>query len=276
MPVQQHTPWRLIIDPQPASGAWNMAVDEAVFELMDSGQSLPTLRLYTWTPPCLSLGLAQPVSDVNLVYLAQSRWELVRRPTGGRAILHTDEITYSVIGPLGDPRLSGTVIESYQKIGGALLKALNIIGLEAEMAESAIDPNKKLSPVCFEVPSIYEMTVAGKKILGSAQARRRKSLLQHGSLPLFGDLTRITHCLVFEDETDRQKAAARLLEHATNVKIVTGKQIAWDEATSAFIEGFEEKLNLKLLPGSLSRDELALAEKLYTEKYNNIEWCQHR
>jgi lipoyl(octanoyl) transferase len=263
-------------DPQPASGAWNMAVDEAVFELTDSGRNLPTLRLYAWTPPCLSLGLAQPVSDVDPLYLAQAGWDLVRRPTGGRAILHTDEITYSVTGPLDDPRLCGSVIESYQKIAGALLKALNLIGLDAEMAESTIDPNQKLSPVCFEVPSIYEITVAGKKILGSAQARRRKSLLQHGSLPLFGDLSRIIRCLVFEDDAGRQKAAARLLKHATSVEMVTGKRIDWDEAASAFIQGFEEKLNLILLPGSLSEDELTLAKKLYIEKYNNPDWRLHR
>src|SRR5690606_14878512 len=114
----QPAKWRLIRT-QPAAGAWNMAVDEAVLEAVGQGDVLPTLRLYAWNPPCLSLGFAQPVQDVDRAALARLGWELVRRPTGGRAILHTDELTYSVIAPLDEPRVAGSVLESYRRLSQA-------------------------------------------------------------------------------------------------------------------------------------------------------------
>ena len=103
--------WRLLIT-SPASGAWNMAVDEALLEAVGSNQSLPCLRLYAWEPPCLSIGYAQPFADIDRSRLADFGWDWVRRPTGGRAILHADELTYSVIAPLDEPRVSGSVLES--------------------------------------------------------------------------------------------------------------------------------------------------------------------
>src|SRR5512133_3127465 len=114
----QLSQWRLI-KTTPASGAWNMAVDEAILEAVGRRQALPTLRLYAWAPPCLSLGFAQPVRDVDQAALTRNGWELVRRPTGGRAILHTDELTYAVSAPPDEPRVAGSVLESYCRLAGA-------------------------------------------------------------------------------------------------------------------------------------------------------------
>ena len=114
--------WR-IIQTTPAPGAWNMAVDEAILESVSRGEQLSTLRLYAWTPPCLSLGYAQHIADADLPALQILGWDLVRRPTGGRAILHTDELTYSVAAGHAEPRLSGSVLESYRRIAAALLAA---------------------------------------------------------------------------------------------------------------------------------------------------------
>jgi len=100
------TTWRLINTP-PARGAWNMAMDEAIMEHIGRDEVLPTLRLYAWDPPCLSLGHAQSFKDVDTARLASHGWDVVRRMTGGRAILHTDELTYSVTGPANEPRLAG-------------------------------------------------------------------------------------------------------------------------------------------------------------------------
>ena len=143
-------------------------------------------------------------------------WGLVRRPTGGRAILHTDELTYSVIAPLNEERVYGSIIESYRRLSQALLEALHIIGLPARADKDHTLPEnlKSGGPVCFEVPSNYEITFDGKKLIGSAQARRREGVLQHGSLPLTGDLARITTALVFPDEAARRAAGQRLLERA--------------------------------------------------------------
>src|SRR5512139_3352251 len=113
------TLWRLLITP-PTHGAWNMAADEAILEHIGRGESLPTLRLYAWTPACLSLGHAQPFADVDVARLRERGWEVVRRLTGGRAILHTDEITYSVVGSGDVPALAGSVLESYRRLARAL------------------------------------------------------------------------------------------------------------------------------------------------------------
>src|ERR1044071_7493193 len=128
--------WRLLITP-PAHGAWNMAADESILEHMQAGrgESRPTLRLYAWDPACLSLGHAQPFADVEPARLKSRGWEVVRRLTGGRAILHTDELTYSVTGSAEEPILAGSVLESYNRLAQALLFAVKSLGLPVEMKE---------------------------------------------------------------------------------------------------------------------------------------------
>ncbi len=116
------TTWRLILsDPMP--GTRNMAIDSAILAAVERGEAPPTLRLYSWDPPCLSLGYSQAYSDVDLHQLSANGWDLVRRPTGGRAILHTDELTYAVIGPKSDPRLAGNLMDSYQHISTGFVRS---------------------------------------------------------------------------------------------------------------------------------------------------------
>ena len=133
--------WRLLLTP-PARGAWNMAVDEAILDHIGRGAAPPTLRLYAWEPACLSLGHAQPFADVDVARLRERGWEVVRRPTGGRAILHTDELTYSVIAPVDEPHVAGSILESYNRLAGALLQAVQALGLPVEMKEDA-GPNRE-------------------------------------------------------------------------------------------------------------------------------------
>jgi lipoyl(octanoyl) transferase len=283
MQLFPETNWRLL-QSSPAEGAWNMAVDEAILDGVRRGESPATLRLYAWEPACFSLGYAQSAADVNRSFLEKAGWHLVRRPTGGRAILHTDELTYSVIGPPEDPRLAGSVLESYRCLSQALLHALHILGIPAEAHERLPEnPIRSISssnpltanPVCFEVPSNYEITVGGKKLVGSAQARRRNGVLQHGSLPLVGDLTRIVQALALPDE-ERRDAAERLLAHATTVESVLGKVVSWEQVARAYVQAFEEVLNLQLVPGVLSDTEMQRAETLRLEKYTQTSWNLRR
>jgi lipoate-protein ligase A len=270
--------WRLLITP-PARGAWNMAVDESILETMGGSGSLPTLRLYAWEPACLSLGYAQPLTDVDIPRLHAHGWEMVRRPTGGRAVLHIDELTYSVIAPLHEPRVAGTVLESYRRLAQALVQALNLLTftsstsagrLPVQVNENSPAPHAPVAnPVCFEVPSTYEITVDGKKLVGSAQARRKEGVLQHGSLPLYGDLTRIIQVLSFPDEASRSHAAARLLSRATTVETALGRKVAWDEAAAAYITAFKGVLDLDLQPSDLTADEIKRSEELERTKYGH-------
>jgi len=261
----------------PTSGAWNMAIDETILESIGCGNSLPTLRLYAWEPACLSLGYAQPYSDVDANQLENNGWEIVRRATGGRAILHTDELTYSITGSQDEPQLSGGVLESYRRLSEALLAALHILGLPAKAIPQPQAPgsnNRSKEPVCFEVPSKYEITVKGKKLIGSAQARKREGVLQHGTLPLFGDLTRITQVLQFPDDKKRKEAADRLLLRATNMEISLGYIVSWEAASEAFIKAFCDTLHLQFEPAELSPIELARAEELVYEKYAHPNWTK--
>lgn len=265
--------WRLI-KTEPSSGAWNMALDEAILQFVAEGKSPPTLRLYAWEPACLSLGYAQSVKDVDFQNLVENGWELVRRPTGGRAILHTDELTYAVIAPQTEPRVAGSILESYRRLSIALVKALHLLGLPATADKEYALPegSQPNAAVCFEVPSNYEITVNGKKLIGSAQARRYKGVLQHGSLPLYGDLTRITLALRFESEIERQQAARRLLDHATTVEMVLGKVLDWETAAEAFETAFEEVLNIEFVETEPAPEELRCAEDLFVQKYAHPSW----
>jgi len=264
--------YRLILN-APADGAWNMAVDEAILEAVGRGNSLPTMRLYAWRPACLSLGYSQSIGDVDQSRLKDSGWGLVRRMTGGRAILHVDELTYAVIAPNYEPLVAGSLLESYYRIAQGLIKALHILNLPVEINDYIPGLNSNASgPVCFEIPSAYEITIHGKKLIGSAQARRKQGVLQHGSLPLFGDLGRIMKVLNFINEAERQDAIERLLDLATTVEIELNKNVTWETAAQAFIEAFTEELELKIEPGELSKEENELAQELVETKYSQLGW----
>ncbi|MBT3391436.1 MAG: lipoate--protein ligase family protein [Chloroflexi bacterium] len=267
----QPTTWRLI-KTAPAFGAWNMAVDETILESIGRGDTPPTLRMYAWDPPCLSIGYAQSIKDADFQTIRARGWHLVRRLTGGRAILHTDELTYSVIGSAKEPRLAGSVIDSYERLSRALLHALHLLALPAQALPKKNDQPKSVEPICFEVPSHYEITVAGKKLIGSAQARKKTNVLQHGTLPLYGDLTRITHALTFPSEAEREQAAQRLLARATTVEAVLQRAIPWEQAAAAFEQAFAQTLDIQLEPGELTPAELGRAEELVNKKYAHSDW----
>lgn len=265
--------WRLIYHPL-ARGSWNMAVDESILESASAGKVLPTLRLYAWNPACLSLGYAQSISDVDIPRLEARGWEMVRRPTGGRAILHCDELTYAIAAPTSEPCLTGNLLESYQRISEALLLALNMLSIPAERLEKPLIKSTSVdqNPVCFERPSNYEITYHGKKIIGSAQARRRDGVLQHGSLPLFGDLSRITKVLTYPDDLSRSESGVRLLTRATTLETILGHPVSWDDAAQAFMAAFQQCLNLDFEIGELTPAEQIRTEELEKNKYALPSW----
>jgi lipoate-protein ligase A len=251
-----------------------MAVDESLLVSIGKGGSRPVLRLYAWQPACLSLGYAQLAKDIDKTLLASHQYEFVRRPTGGKAILHTDELTYAVIAPEEEPRLAGGVLESYLHLSQALLLALHLLGIEAQSKSSSTEPipQNGRNPVCFEVPSQHEITFAGKKLIGSAQARKKEGVLQHGSLPLYGDLSRIIQVLAFHDENQRVAASQRLLQRATTVQECLGRKISWQTASQAFVAGFRQQLNMTFDISSLTNEEHARASDLVACKYGSPTW----
>lgn len=257
--------WRLIRS-VPADGAHNMAVDEAILRAVAAGQSPPTLRFYAWEPACLSLGRGQQAADVDHEALKARGFDVVRRPTGGQAILHVDELTYSVVVPQSDARVSGGVTASYRRLSAALIRGLQRLGVPDIAADQRAENRHARGPVCFETPSDYEITAGGRKLAGSAQMRAQGVVLQHGAVPLYGDITRICQYLAAHPDPDLVRARATTIEQAL------GRSITWEEALEAMIAGFTDGLNLCLQPGGLTDGEITHAENLRDNKYAAPAW----
>ena len=266
--------WRLIYD-IPMIGSHNMAVDEAIMQSVAREQSYPTLRLYAWEPLCLSLGYGQRICDADLERIHDNGWSIVRRPTGGKAILHGNELTYSVSLPKDHELAQGDVVESYRRISEALMKALQFAGLSPE-SEKQAKGNSDLGPICFEVPSHYEITSGGKKLIGSAQVRRREGILQHGTLPLHGDITLICDALAYDSEEERQLAKISVAERATTLELILGEKVSWDETANWIVRGFAETFDIDFDIGDLSENEISLVNQFLDERYQNEEWLNKR
>jgi lipoate-protein ligase A len=267
--------WRLLITP-PLDGATNMAIDEAILHALAEGHGIPTIRFFQWEPPCLSLGYNQHWHDVDETVCQRLGYTWTRRPTGGKAILHTDEATYSLIIPQNDPRIQGGIVESYRALSFGLLKGLEKLGVQAKQATKAdIQAQKQArdakGPVCFDIPSSYEITWQGKKLIGSAQLRRKQVVLQHGTLPLHGDLNRILEVLTLSDEAQARQAEL-LPQRATTLAQILSKVLSFDEVVVALAGGFAQQLNLTLQEMPLTNQEQSLVDKLRAKQYANEAW----
>ncbi|MBX2999513.1 MAG: lipoate--protein ligase family protein [Caldilineaceae bacterium] len=272
--------WRLIIEDEPRTGAANMAVDEAIALACAAGESSSTLRFYRWSPPAVSLGRHQKVVDVDLERIKILGYDLVRRTTGGRAILHTDELTYSAVAAADEPRMAGGVMDAYLRLSNGLLAGLQALGLMAEKAAGNVRAGPDVSAACFEVPSAYEITAGGRKLMGSAQSRRQGHVLQHGSLPLTGDITRLVDVLSLP-AGEAAQLRRQLGERASTLAAAIGLPddsplLEFHRVAAAMAEGFAATLNLDLIPGQLTAAETRCAAELIRTRYANLEWTYHR
>ncbi|MCL5274370.1 MAG: lipoate--protein ligase family protein [Chloroflexi bacterium] len=262
-------PFRIIYDGL-CDGATNMARDEAISRAVSAGEQLPTLRLYGWAPPSISLGQSQRIRTVDESACRADGVDVVRRPTGGLAILHTDELTYSMSLPIQHPIAEGDVMTSYRRIAGAIIAMLRLMGVSDASADAVAKEAKAKSPVCFEAPSDYEVIGGGKKLVGSAQWRRVDGVLQHGSLPLTGDIARVCHYLSGAPEPELVRA------HAGTLSEVLGRTVGWDEAARAWQEAFAQTLNIAFNMAGMSDAELRCADELRATRYGNAAWTRRR
>jgi lipoate-protein ligase A len=265
-PIYPSATWRLIVETSAHTGAWNMAVDEAIMEAVAADRVPPTLRFYQWDPPCVSLGKRQPLDGIAADNCRRDGTHIVRRPTGGLAILHTDELTYSLMTKADDPRAAGAILDSYRQLSQGLVAGLRLLGVPAKMEPVSPGGSHSSSAACFEAPSAYEITSYGRKLMGSAQTRPYGKLLQHGSLPLTGDIGRLAEYLAFADESERQVLAGQLRRRATTLGDLLGRSVSFAQAADALALGFSRALNLHLEPGVLRADELADTERLAETK----------
>lgn len=294
-----HEHWRLIID-EPLDGPTNMARDEAIARAHAAGDTPPTLRLYAWRPACLSLGRFQRSAELNRAACADAGVAIVRRPSGGRALLHDHELTYAVVAREDHPLLGGdSIVASYRQISAALLAGLRALGVAAELtphrrpgdrrpttddrqpttddqqATSHERPGSntlgQLSPgagpssaACFDAPASYELTVRGRKLVGSAQRRQGGVLLQHGAIPLAPHAERLCALLLHPPPDLRQRMIA--------LSEVAGRPIDFDTLAEALIGGFATTWGARFAPGRLSAAELALERELRASTYASDSW----
>ena len=228
------------------------------------------MRFYAWHPSCISLGQAQRTRSVDLAACQTDGVDVVRRPTGGLAILHTDEFTYSISLPIGHPIAEGDVMTSYRRIAEAIVAALKRMGVSDANADRVAKEDKAKGPVCFEAPSDYEVVGGGKKLVGSAQWRRVDGVLQHGSLPLCGDIARICKYLV------GAPAPEEVRTHAGTLGEMLGREVPWEEVAAAWRDAFAGILDIDFQSGALSEPELLATQELLAARYANDGWTLRR
>jgi lipoate-protein ligase A len=247
---------------------WNMGLDEALLETVSSG-GMPALRFYGWKPPAVSVGYFQSIEEeIDSDACRKAGFDIVRRISGGGAVLHKSELTYSIALPLIHPLAKSDLNESYQLLGAALIKGFSLLGIGAEFS------------------GINDIVSGGKKISGNAQTRRRgeKSvggesgamcILQHGTVLLDNDIDEMFSVLKVPKEK-LSGAISEAKERVTSAKTVLGKEVPFEEAAAAFAEGFTKALGLNLLPSKVSAEEDSRARRLAAEKFSAREWIYKR
>jgi len=262
--------WRLINSGE-QSGAMNMALDEALLYSVASGDSLPVLRFYRWSPATVSLGYAQSVhTDLDLDVCARAGLDVVRRSTGGRAVLHAQEVTYSVISPLNTGLFGGSVLECYRVIADVLQKTLLQLGLPAELVPGKPRGGHQnaMKAVCFSAPSQYELVIEGRKVAGSAQKRHGQAFLQHGSIPLEMDLELLGKAL----KTDENKTSSDSLQSVGWLNRWSEKKLTIDQVEKVLAEEFCSHLQIEWNLSEPTASELQEAEIFCAEKFAHPEW----
>jgi len=247
-----------------------MALDEALWRSY-AKIGRPTLRLYCWSGPTLSLGRFQQAASVDLEECARRGIAVVRRSTGGWAVLHNFEVTYSLIHPLDG---MGSVEESHRQIAEALTLGLRGLGLAAELIEVKRSFRSLSLGACFETPSDFELGILGKKVAGSAQVRDHQALLEHGSLPLELDLEALAAAL--RPNSLSQKEFEKLLQRRAAGLREFSAQLRQEEVEEAIIAGFAERFGVDFVEDNPTAEELALAEELVERKYSSSEWTFRR
>lgn len=255
----------------PQDAAINMALDEALLHWHQKGEIPPTLRFYRWNKPTLSIGYFQKVDGkIDLQGIKKHQCQLVRRMTGGSAVLHDDELTYSIVISEKHEKVASSIRQAYFDLSKGIVRAYQLLGIEVDHAH---EPSSKgRSNICFEQPAFYELVAKGKKISGNAQIRKRGILLQHGSIPLSMNVEMLFDLFQFPADQMKERKKQRFYERATTINAELGEKQSYERVRNAFQQGFSEILNIELEPITLTEEQwkevYQIAESNYSE--NNI------
>lgn len=263
----RNSTWNLILD-GPLPGTFNMAFDEALLKRASSPQCPPVtyLRFYQWKCPTLSLGFFQKARRVaDLEFCRLSNIPVVRRLTGGKAVLHDRELTYSVVS--NDPAFFpfSDIAGTYNRIAQALSRGFSHMGVETSLAAEDSRPHQRLSPACFTAANHHELLWKGRKLAGSAQRRTRAGFLQHGSILIEFSARQLAGCLGIAD-------VATMQEHVTDLSQALGRSPSAEEVVSAMSKGFQEVFEVQLQTTEVDPEVVQEARELTKAKYEKVEW----
>lgn len=235
-----------------------MAVDQALLKLYSEGKCAPTLRLYQWKPPAVSLGYFQRKRGPNLIACRRLGLDVVHRPTGGRAVLHLGDLTYAVIAGVHDG-IPSSADAAYQLISKGLVLGLRTLGIEADAYGGK--SKSSLPIVCFMRFAAGEIVYKGRKFVGSAQAWIGCSVLQHGSLAIEPQIDYLTE-IFCPDTYSLELFRSELCDKITSIREIIGEDIDPHQVGVAIREGLSEALKASFEPGELSSEECKLAEEI--------------
>lgn len=268
--------WR-VIHSRLHCAADNMAVDEAMLQAHAAGKTPPTLRLYGWQPAAVSLGYFQKAeTEVDLEECRRHSIDIVRRLTGGRAVLHDNELTYSIVVREDHPLIPATITASYRYLSQGLLAGLKQLGIDAQMnmPKAAYGQTRRTqaSAACFDAPSHYELTAQGRKLAGSAQVRKNGVVLQHGSILLTFNPRLMASLLNLPTPEAKDTVARVLSKRAISAGEAANREISWAEACEAMVNAFGPALGVELESDTLSSGEQVTARELAASKYSQQSW----
>jgi lipoate-protein ligase A len=237
----------------------NMAIDRAVLVTHSQGKVPPTVRFYAWDPPAISIGYFQSLTEeINVDACKKYGVDYVRRITGGGAVFHDKELTYSLVISESHPAIPSNIMKSYGRICGALIKGLEQLGVEGQYAP------------------INDILSDGRKISGNAQTRKQGVVLQHGTILLDVNVDKMFSLLKVPDEKIKDKLITDAKQRVTSLRHVIGEPIGFDDVAVAMKQGFEEEFGVELVEGMLSKDELVLARKFEKECFSTPAWNHRR
>jgi lipoyl(octanoyl) transferase len=269
--------WRLI-GLEAGRGDANMATDEALLEYAAAGP--PTLRLFTWSEPWLSIGCLQQISDVDVSACQRAGIPIVRRASGGTAVLHESTLAFSLVVPAGHPLAVSDIVESYRLLAPPARLALRSIGISAELVrvEEAHRgrPNGFGSAACFAALAPYELVVGSRKLVGNSQLRRRGAILHHAVMNLDFNPGRFAGFLKTGSLDEVRKLSGFLDARVGSLGGVLARQVSAEEAALAVVKGFEDAYGVKLVSGVLSVEETRRARELVLDKYGSDSWTYRR
>ncbi|MBP2079303.1 lipoate--protein ligase family protein [Oceanobacillus polygoni] len=253
--------------------AWNMAFDECLINWHHEGKIPPTLRFYGWKEPSLSVGYFQKVNKkINFDAIERHGCQFVRRLTGGSAVLHDDELTYSLVISENDPDIPISVQEAYHVLSKGVFEGYRNLGIPAEYAILDRERARGRTAICFEKPAIYEMVVDGKKLSGNAQTRQKGVLMQHGSIPMSMNTVMLFDLFLFSSERLRERSRDAFHKKAVTINQLTNRVYQYDMLTDAFKEGFKKGLDLELHPLQLTETQWEEVQQLAQSKYETKAW----